>query len=66
MRVILYSTHCPQCTVLENRLKEKEIPYEKITDKAKMISKGFSRVPMLDVDGRVIGFKDAIKWVEEY
>ena len=65
MKVILYSTHCPKCTVLESKLKTKNITYEEINNVDLMISKGFMSVPMLEVDDTVMNFADAIKWINE-
>ena len=32
MNVILYSTHCPKCCVLEKKLKQKNISYDEVND----------------------------------
>lgn len=63
MNVILYSTHCPKCKVLESKLKEKNVSYEEVNDIKVMQEKGFEFVPMLEVDGEPYGFKQAIEWV---
>ena len=63
MNVVLYSTHCPQCKVLETKLKQKEINYEIVTDVALMQEKGFMSAPKLEVDGTVYDFKEAVKWI---
>ena len=63
MNVILYSTNCPQCKMLEMKLKQKNISYEEITDVALMQEKGFMSVPKLEVDGTIYDLKDAVKWV---
>lgn len=34
--VILYTTHCPRCTILADKLKEKNVQYTEFTDKNKM------------------------------
>lgn len=65
MQVILYTTHCPKCNVLAAKLKEKEIKYEIITDEQVMIDKGFMSAPMLEIDGNVLNFKEAMEWVNE-
>lgn len=63
MAVVLYSTYCPRCSVLETKLKEKNIEFE-INDNAdEMLAKGFSTVPMLEVDGKALDFKEAIVWL---
>ena len=65
LNVVLYSTHCPRCKVLEAKLKQKSIAYEEINDMDVMQSKGFLSVPKLEVDGVVYEFKDAVKWIGE-
>lgn len=64
MAVILYSTHCPKCSVLENKLKQKNISYEEINDIEIMKGKGFLSVPILEVDGTGMDFKTAFNYVE--
>lgn len=65
MKVVLYSTHCPKCNVLEAKLKDKNIEFEEVNDKNLMIEKGFMSVPILEVDGEVLKYADAMKWVNE-
>ena len=59
MRIILYSNHCPQCVILENILKSKNINYEIFTDEDEMIKIGLTSMPMLSVDGKLYSFRDA-------
>lgn len=61
----MYTTGCPRCNVLKKKLDEKGIQYEMITDKDIMISKGFSVVPILEVDDRIMEFAEAVKWINE-
>ncbi|MBQ8570298.1 MAG: hypothetical protein IJ444_02170 [Kiritimatiellae bacterium] len=63
MNVILFSTHCPKCNVLESKLKQKNIDYEEVNDVDAMVQKGFTTVPMLEVDGVVYDFKQAVEWI---
>lgn len=65
MKVILYTTHCPKCNVLMTKLKSKGVDYEEITDVDVMRDKGFMSAPMLEVDGKIMTFAEAIKWVNE-
>lgn len=65
MKVILYTTHCPKCKVLTAKLKAKGVDYEEITDVDVMRDKGFMSAPMLEVDGKIMTFVEAIKWVNE-
>lgn len=58
-----YTIHCPACNVLKKKLDEKKISYEEITDKELMMSKGFTSLPMLEVDGQILNFNGAMKWI---
>lgn len=63
--IILYEHGCPNCKRLKARLDEKGIQYENITDIEIMKSKGFTSAPKLEVNGKVLNFKEAIDWVKE-
>lgn len=62
--VIFYTIHCPACNVLKKKLDAKGIQYEEVTDRDLMIAKGFSSMPMLEIDGQVLNYADARKWVD--
>ena len=64
-QVILWSTPCPRCKVLEVKLKQKNIVYEENNDVDQMKAKGFLEAPKLEVDGTVMDFKEAVKWIGE-
>ena len=66
MDIILYSNHCPKCNVLKQILKNASIIFDEVNDIDLMISKGFSKTPMLEVDGVVMDFTDAFKWAEGF
>ena len=61
--IIFYSTHCPKCRILELKLKQKNIEYEECNDIEEMLSKGIETVPVLEVDGQLLDFGNAVKWV---
>lgn len=63
--IVLYTTFCPKCKVLEAKLKQKEIVYEEVTDKETMIEKGFMSVPILEVNGTIMDFTQANSWINE-
>lgn len=65
MSVVFHSTHCPKCKVLEFKLKQKNINFEENNDVELMTQKGFKSAPMLEVDGVVYDFKEAVKWIGE-
>ena len=64
MRVILYSTNCPRCQVLKRKLEDKKINFELETDVDKMLDLGIEIAPALFVDGNLMDFGKAIKWIE--
>jgi len=61
--IILYSTGCPNCMVLKENLKAANIQYVEVTDVGTMVSIGIDKVPMLDVDGVMMGYTAALEWV---
>ena len=63
-KVILWSTHCPRCKVLELKLKQKNIEFEENTSVEEMTAKGFKEAPKLEVDGAVMDFKQAVDWLK--
>lgn len=65
MKVTLYSTHCPKCNILSQKLKSLNIKYNEINDINIMIDKGFVSAPMLEVDNEIMDFTNAIKWINE-
>ena len=61
--VILYSTGCPRCNVLTQKLNSKNIEYTVVNDVEVMENKGIETVPVLEVDGQMMQFKEATDWV---
>ena len=62
--VILYSTDCPRCRIIEKKLQDKGIKFELFNDVDAMIAKGFKEAPKLEVDGVVMDFKEANEWIK--
>lgn len=63
MDVVLYSTHCPKCNVLEKKLNQKNINFKEVNDIEIMKDKNIFSVPVLEVDGNMMDFATASKWV---
>lgn len=61
--VKLYSTHCPKCNLLEKQLLKQNIEFEVIDDKDVMIAKGFQSAPKLEINGEILDYNIALKWV---
>lgn len=66
MAVIVYSTGCPKCKVLESKLKSKNIDFEEVTDIDILQQNNFLHVPVLEVDTKRYDFSDAVKIVNRY
>ena len=63
MSGVLYSTHCPRCQVLEKKLQQKGVGYDEVNDISVMEQKGYLSVPVLEVDGKSMGFKESVDWI---
>ena len=56
---------CPKCRVLKMKLDKKGIEYDDFQDVDKMMKMGLLSLPILCVDGKMIKFEDAVKYVNE-
>lgn len=63
--IVLYSTGCPKCDVLKSKLNAKQVPYEEITSVADMLELGITQVPVLGIDGQLLEFAEANKWLNQ-
>lgn len=65
MKVILYTSHCPCCDVVESMLRNARIAYETFDNTEEMLRKGMTHMPMLSVDGNLMNFSAALIWLKE-
>lgn len=65
MKVTLYSTGCPKCIILEKKLLQQQVEFETISDVDVMQEKGFTSLPMLEVDGEIMDFRTAVTFVND-
>ena len=63
--IVVYSTGCPKCGILERKLNEKNISFTKCTDVDEMLALGITSVPVLSVDGDMMDFSKAVQWVNK-
>lgn len=66
-RVVLYTIpDCPKCANLKTKLSQKNINYELCemgeAEIAQMIERGFNSAPILDIEGQMMAYKEALKW----
>ncbi len=66
MEAILYSTNCPKCMILKEKLNEKKIKYKEINDVEIMQNKGIMTVPMLEVENNLYTFLQANDYINNY
>lgn len=64
--VILYSTNCPQCKMLERQLQNNNISFQIINNIDIMLQKGISSVPKLELeDGTILNTTEALQWAKK-
>lgn len=62
--ITLYSTGCPNCRLLKEKLDRFGKQYETVTDTSIMKEKDIYTVPALEINGEIYSFKEALKLVE--
>lgn len=64
--IVVYSTHCPQCKVLEKKLQLAGFNFTIVDDAERMREMGMKSAPGMQVNcGPIMNFKEAITWVKE-
>lgn len=64
-KVILYSTGCPKCKVLKNKMEAKGIEYTENNSIDDMIALGIKSAPILNVNGVLMDYMSALTYVKE-
>ena len=65
MTVTLYTTDCPQCSFLEAALKKMNVPFSVVKGADEILKRGFNSAPILEVDDKLMSFKDAVNWINQ-
>lgn len=65
MNIILYTVDCPKCKVLEKKLNNANISFEICKDTKLMAERNISKLPMLEVDGEMLTFKEAVDMINK-
>lgn len=66
MNIVLYSTDCPKCKILKQKLDSKSIRYTVCDSVDDMLALGIMQVPVLSVEEELYGFQQANEWVNHY
>ena len=61
--LILYTTHCPKCKVIEEKLKAKNVNFNIVDNVEELTKLGFTSFPMLKVGDQILDFINANKYV---
>lgn len=64
--ITLYSTNCPKCKIIEQKLEQYNIPYLKINNVDEMVELGLEEVPVIkDSSGEFFDFIAANQLLNE-
>lgn len=66
MKIILYTTHCPQCKLVEMLLNKNNLEFEENTNIEEMKSLGITSVPVLSIDGKLYDTRAAVSFLSSY
>lgn len=61
--IILYSTGCPKCEILKKKMGEKNISYTEINDIDIMNEKNITFVPMLEIEGKLLNYRESVGFI---
>ena len=64
--IVLYSTNCPKCKVLEEKLKNNNLSFDVVVgeEAEKAIRNlGYTSAPVVKVNKEIMSFEAAIKWL---
>ena len=61
--LILYTTHCPKCIILEKKLNAKSLNFTVCDDIKIMKQLGIDYTPMLAVENKLLSFSEAVQYI---
>lgn len=63
----LYTIDCPMCLVLEKKLIDKKLEFERVDDRDVLSKLDLMFFPVLEMDdGHRLPYRDAVAWVNNY
>ena len=63
MSITFYTTNCPKCSILKKKLDDKNLAYNICEDVDSMLQKGITSAPALEIDEKILGFKEAVNFI---
>lgn len=61
--IVLYSTGCPKCEILKEKLKNKKIAFTECNNINEMGKLGITTVPVLKINNEYLDFKTANDYI---
>lgn len=65
MVTVFTTDTCPRCKVLKTKLQQKGIDFQECRDIDEILRRGIQSVPVLEVEGKLLDFSEALKYVNE-
>lgn len=63
MKITLYTIDCPKCKIIEKKLNSSNINFDVCKDTKLMEEKGIDLLPVLEVNEKLMNFKEANNWI---
>lgn len=60
---IYTQSNCPKCRILKSKMEEKNIEYFECDNLKEMQQKNILYIPVLEVEGNLLGFSEALNWI---
>lgn len=65
-KLVLYTTNCPKCRILEKKLQEKNISFSICNDVEEMKKENIYSAPHLKVNDKLLSFYEATQYVNSF
>lgn len=62
-KILLYSTGCPKCRILEKKMHDKQLTFGICSSIDDMQQLGIASLPMLKVDDKLLNYFDAVQYI---
>lgn len=63
MKITLYTIDCPKCKIIEKKLNSLNINFDICKDIKLMEKKDINLLPVLEVNEKLMDFKEANNWI---